>query len=45
MAKKLAMHVVAANPMFLNPDAVPADVQQREKDVARQTVRLLLECM
>ena len=39
MAKKLAMHVVAANPMFLAPEAVPAEVQTREKDVARQTVR------
>lgn len=39
MAKKLAMHVVAAGPQFLSPEAVPAEVQTREKDVARQTVR------
>lgn len=42
MAKKLAMHVVAAGPMYLSPDDVPADVQTREKDVARQTVRRVL---
>lgn len=40
MAKKLAMHVVAAGPLYLDSSAVPADVQQREKDVARQTVRI-----
>ena len=37
MAKRLAMHVVAANPSYLNADAVPAEVVTREKEVARQT--------
>lgn len=29
--KKLAMHVVAAKPTYLNPDAVPANVLEKEK--------------
>ncbi|KAM3570703.1 hypothetical protein VYU27_007246, partial [Nannochloropsis oceanica] len=37
MAKRLAMHVVAANPLYLNSAAVPAEVVEREKAVARQT--------
>lgn len=31
-AKKLAMHVVAAKPLYLNPASVPEDVVQTEKD-------------
>jgi len=31
--KKLAMHVVAAKPTYLNPDAVPADVLEKEKAI------------
>lgn len=38
MAKRLAMHVVAASPSYLNAEAVPADVVAREKEIARQTV-------
>lgn len=33
IAKKLAMHVVAAKPTYLNPDSVPKDVVQKEKDI------------
>jgi len=32
-AKKLAMHVVAAKPTYLNPDSVPEDVVNKEKEV------------
>ena len=32
-AKKLAMHVVAAKPTYLNPDSVPEDVVQKEKEI------------
>ena len=45
MAKKLAMHVVAAGPQFLSPEGVPVEVQTREKDVARQTVRWMWWCV
>lgn len=31
--KKLAMHVVAAKPTYLNPNAVPADVLEKEKAI------------
>ena len=32
-AKKLAMHVVAAKPMYLNPESVPEDVVNKEKEI------------
>lgn len=32
-AKKLAMHVVAAKPQYLNPSSVPDDVIQKEKSI------------
>lgn len=32
-AKKLAMHVVAAKPTYLNPDSVPEDVVNKEKEI------------
>lgn len=41
-AKKLAMHVVAAKPTYLNPESVPADVLQKEKDILVEKVRALL---
>ncbi|KAL7525340.1 hypothetical protein ACHAWF_001316 [Thalassiosira exigua] len=31
--KKLAMHVVAAKPLYLNPESVPDDVVQKEKEI------------
>lgn len=37
--KKLAMHVVAAKPLYLAPDDVPADVLQKERDILTQQVR------
>eukprot|EP00746_Dinoflagellata_sp_MGD_P163809 gnl/MRDRNA2_/MRDRNA2_92046_c0_seq1.p1 gnl/MRDRNA2_/MRDRNA2_92046_c0~~gnl/MRDRNA2_/MRDRNA2_92046_c0_seq1.p1 ORF type:complete len:359 (+),score=105.85 gnl/MRDRNA2_/MRDRNA2_92046_c0_seq1:85-1161(+) len=35
LARKLARHVVAAQPRFLSPESVPADVLQRERDLFR----------
>jgi elongation factor Ts len=35
LAKELAMHVAASAPDYLNPKAVPNDVLDREKDIAR----------
>lgn len=32
-AKKLAMHVVAAKPLYLNPESVPEDVVNKEKGI------------
>ena len=36
--KKLAMHIVAAKPLYLNPDGVPAEEVEREKDILRVQV-------
>jgi len=36
--KKLAMHVVAAKPLYLTPDDVPEDVLAKEKDILTQQV-------
>ena len=33
VAKKLAMHVVAAKPAYLNPESVPEDVVNKEKEI------------
>ena len=35
LGKKLAMHVVAAKPLFLSIDSVPEDIIEAEKDVLR----------
>jgi len=32
-AKKLAMHVVAAKPLYLNPSTVPAEIVEKEKAI------------
>jgi elongation factor Ts len=37
--KKLAMHVVAAKPLYLTPYDVPDDVLQKEKDILTTQVR------
>lgn len=36
--KKLAMHVVAAKPLYLTPDDVPEDVLNKEKEILTQQV-------
>ena len=33
VAKDVAMHVAASNPMVVSPDEVPADVQEKEKEI------------
>ena len=35
LAKDLAMHVAAANPLYLRPEDIPADVLEREKEIYR----------
>lgn len=37
-ARDIAMHVAAANPEYLNPEAVPAEVVEREKEIYRKEV-------
>jgi elongation factor Ts len=34
----VAMHIAAANPEYLNPEAVPAEVVEREKAIYRKEV-------
>jgi len=38
-ARQLAMHVAAANPQYLTRQEVPADVLEREKDIARSKAK------
>lgn len=33
LAKDVAMHVAAVNPQYVNPEAVPADVVEKEKEI------------
>lgn len=35
LAKDLAMHVAAANPLYLKPDDIPAPALEREKEIYR----------
>lgn len=35
MAKDLAMHVAAANPLYLKPEEIPGDALEREKEIYR----------
>lgn len=35
VAKDLAMHIAAANPLFVNSDEIPAEVIEREKEIYR----------
>lgn len=39
LAKDIAMHVAAASPEFLTPEAVPAEVIESEKEIARGQVQ------
>ncbi len=38
LARDLAMHVAAANPEYLSPEQVPAEVIERERDIYRKEV-------
>jgi elongation factor Ts len=35
LAKDLAMHIAASNPLFVRADEIPADVLEREKEIYR----------
>jgi len=35
MAKDIAMHVAASNPLFLKPEEIPPEVMEREKEIYR----------
>ena len=39
MAKDVAMHIAASNPLYLCPDEIPADVMEREKEIYRSQLR------
>lgn len=38
VGKKLAMHIVAAKPLYLNPESVPNDVIEREKEILQSQI-------
>ncbi|MEJ2183040.1 MAG: translation elongation factor Ts [Nitrospirota bacterium] len=38
MAKDMAMHIAAANPTYLGPEDVPAEVLEKEKEIMRAQV-------
>lgn len=39
LGKDIAMHVAAEAPEYLKPDEIPADVLEREKEIAREQVK------
>lgn len=39
--KKLAMHIVAAKPLYLRPNAVPADALEKERVILAKQVRFI----
>lgn len=39
LAKEIAMHVAAAQPEYLNPEKVPANIIEQEKDIARSQIK------
>jgi elongation factor Ts len=39
MAKDLAMHIAAANPLYVRPEEIPVDVLEREKEIYRSQLR------
>lgn len=39
MAKDIAMHVAASNPLYLKAEDIPADALEREKDIYREQLR------
>jgi elongation factor Ts len=38
-ARDIAMHVAAANPEYLNPEAVPAEIVEKEREIYRNEVK------
>lgn len=39
LAKELAMQVAAANPLYIKPEDVPADVIEKEKEIYREQMK------
>jgi elongation factor Ts len=39
MAKDIAMHIAASNPLYVRPEEVPADVLEREREIYRSQLR------
>lgn len=39
LAKEIAMHIAAASPEFLSPQAVPADVIAHEKEIIKEQIK------
>lgn len=39
LAKDIAMHIAAASPEFLNPEAVPASLIDNEKEIAKSQIK------
>ncbi|MCX7634256.1 MAG: translation elongation factor Ts [Syntrophales bacterium] len=39
MAKDIAMHIAASNPLYLKADDIPAEALEREKDIYRDQLR------
>lgn len=39
LAKSIAMHIAAASPDYVNPDDVPSDVIEHERDIARSQMK------
>jgi len=39
MAKDVAMHIAASNPLYVRPEEIPADVIEREKEIYRIQLR------
>lgn len=39
LAKDIAMHAAAASPEYLNPQAVPQDIIEKERDIARSQLQ------
>ena len=39
MAKDIAMHIAASNPLYVRPDQIPPEVLNREKEIYRSQLR------
>ena len=39
LVKNIAMHVAAANPLYLDPEAIPHEVLEKEKEIFREQMK------
>ena len=39
MAKDIAMHIAASNPLYVRPDEIPSEALEREKEIYRSQLR------